>query len=296
VMRLLGEARPSLPRALPGMIIGAAIAAALAARNFRRVIRVRGIEGFMGDIILPRKRCMYTSVMPIRTTLLAIALCLCGCNKNGTNGPTNNKSKPTTAPATKPVAQWRELFDARTLANWKTAEFGAHGDPEVKNGAIILPVGDPMTGITWSGAPLPTMDYEVSYECQRLDGSDFFGTLTFPVRNSFASLVVGGWGGGVCGISSLDGDDAARNSTTTYKNFENNRWYKIRLRVTHNRLEAWLQDEQIVNVDTGGKIISTRSEVDHNKPFGFSSYQSTAAIRNIRIRNVDRPESKLEDF
>jgi hypothetical protein len=238
---------------------------------------------------------MYTFPMPIRTLLVIIGLCLGGCARNS-DAPVKEKTKPTTSPTTKPVAEWRPLFDGKTLANWKTAEFGAHGDPFVKDGAIVLPVGDPMTGVTWAGAPIPRLDYEITYECQRLDGSDFFGTLTFPVRNSFASLVVGGWGGGVCGISSLDGDDAARNSTTTYKNFENNRWYKMRLRVTHNRLEAWLENEQIVNVDTGGKIISTRSEVDHNKPLGFSSYQSTAAIRNIRIRNVDGPESKLDDL
>jgi hypothetical protein len=234
---------------------------------------------------------MYTSPMPIRTFLLVIALCLAGCNSSTSSNP---KSKSTTKPTTKPVAEWRPLFDGHTLANWKIAEFGAHGEPYVKDGAIILPVGDPMTGVTWAGAPLPTLDYEVAYECQRIDGSDFFGTLTFPVRGSFASLVVGGWGGGVCGISSLDGDDAARNSTTTYKNFENKRWYKIRLRVTHNRFEAWLEDEQIVNVDTGDKIISTRSEVDLSKPFGFSSFQSTAALKNIRIRNVDGPASKLD--
>ena len=230
--------------------------------------------------------------MPIRTLLLIIGLSLAGCNNSGSGA--NSKSKPTTKPTTKPAAEWRSLFDGKTLNNWKTAEFGGHGEPEVRDGAIILPVGSPMTGVTWTGPALPKLDYEVAYECQRLDGSDFFGTLTFPVRESFASLVIGGWGGGLCGISSLNGDDAANNSTTTFKNFENKRWYSIRLRVTHNRFEAWLEDEQIVNVDTGGKIISTRSEVDLNKPFGFSSYQCTAAIRNIRIRNVDGPASKLD--
>src|SRR5206468_3587583 len=146
------------------------------------------------------------------------------------------------------------------------------------------------------GEALPKINYEVTYECQKLDGSDFFGTITFPVNNSFASLVIGGWGGGVCGISSLDGDDAARNSTTTYKNLEAKRWYQVRLRVTSSRLEAWLDGEQIVNVDTSGKIISTRSEVDLNKPFGFSSYQTTAAIRNIEIHGVEGPESAKQDF
>jgi hypothetical protein len=233
--------------------------------------------------------------MAARIPLLFVVFLMVGCNNKQPSEPT--ASNPTTKPTTRAAGgDQRSLFDGKTLANWQTAEFGAHGEPYVKDESIILPVGDPMTGVTWSGGPIPKMNYEVSYECQRLDGSDFFGTLTFPVNNSFASLVVGGWGGGVCGISSLDGDDAARNSTTTYKNFENKRWYSIRLRVTPNRLEAWLGDEQIVNIDTAGKIISTRSEVDLNKPFGFSSYQSTAAIRNLKIRTVDGPASPKADF
>jgi len=227
---------------------------------------------------------------------LLFCVVLVGCNHS--QSPEAGKFNPTTKSATQAVVgnEWKSLFDGKTLANWQTAEFGAHGEPYAKDGSIVLPVGDPMTGVTWTGAPIPKMNYEASWECERLDGSDFFGTLTFPVNNSFASLVIGGWGGGVCGISSLDGDDAARNSTTTYKNFENKHWYSIRLRVTPNRLEAWLENEQIVNIDTSGKIISTRSEVDLNKPFGFASYQSTAGIRNIKIHTVDGPASAKPDF
>jgi len=75
----------------------------------------------------------------------------------------------------------------KSLANWQTAEFGAHGEPHVKDGSIVLPVGDPMTGITWNGAAMPKMNYEVTYECERLDGSDFFRHAHFPVNNSYAS-------------------------------------------------------------------------------------------------------------
>ncbi len=226
-------------------------------------------------------------------------MCIAGCTREKKEEDKAAPAKqPTTMASTRPALAngERELFDGKSLKNWQTAEFGAHGDPLVKDGVLILPVGDPMTGVTWTGEAIPKINYEVTYECERLDGSDFFGTLTFPVNNSFASIVIGGWGGGVCGISSLDGGDAANNSTTTYRNFENKKWYKVRLRVTSSRLEAWLDGEQIVNVDTTGKTISTRSEVDLNKPFGFSSFQSTAGLRNIRIHPVDGPESKKQDF
>jgi len=68
------------------------------------------------------------------------------------------------------------------------------------------------------------------------------------------------------------------------------------LRVTPNRLEAWLENEQIVNIDTAGKIISTRSEVRSQQAVRLASYQSTAAIRNIKIRTVDGPASPKADF
>src|SRR5438046_8502125 len=77
-------------------------------------------------------------------------------------------TKSNTKLTTKPVmaqGESRLLFDGKTLANWQTAEFGAHGEPMVKDGSIVLPVGDPMTGVTWTGAPMPKMNYEVTCAC-----------------------------------------------------------------------------------------------------------------------------------
>src|SRR5215213_1221923 len=48
--------------------------------------------------------------------------------------------------APKDKAQWRPLFDGKSLAGWKTTQFGAHGEPEVKDGQIIIPAGDPLSG------------------------------------------------------------------------------------------------------------------------------------------------------
>src|SRR5436190_15443102 len=181
---------------------------------------------------------VYFEGMSPKLSLLCCVL-LIGCNHKEPAEPSQPvKSNATTRPTTAPVAAKgeRSLFDGKTLTNWQTAEFGAHGEPYVKDGSIILPVGEPMTGVTWTGGPIPKMNYEVTWECQRLDGSDFFGTLTFPFSNSFASLVIGGWGGGLCGISSLDGGDAANNPTGTNKNFENKHWYSVRLRITPDRM------------------------------------------------------------
>src|SRR4051812_21235517 len=109
---------------------------------------------------------VYFEAMSPKLSLLCCVL-LIGCNHKE---PTESaKTNPTTKPATQPVAAkdgWRSLFDGKSLTNWQTAEFGAHGEPYVKDASIILPVGDPMSGVTWSGAPIPKMNYEVTWECE----------------------------------------------------------------------------------------------------------------------------------
>jgi hypothetical protein len=138
------------------------------------------------------------------------------------------------------------------------------------------------------------MNYEVELEAMRVDGSDFFCGLTFPVGKKHLSLIVGGWGGGVCGISSLDGNDASENETTTYRRFKNKTWYPVRLRVTEEKIEAWLEGKKIVDVKTKGKMLSLRVEVEPSKPFGFSTWQTTGALRKIRIRELPaaKPQAK----
>ena len=106
------------------------------------------------------------------------------------------------------------------------------------------------------------MSYEIELDAQRVDGTDFFCGLTFPVNDDCASLIVGGWGGGLCGISCLDLNDAANNDTTTIREFKSKTWYHIRLRVIPDRLMAWIDDKKIVDVNTKGKKITVRHEVD----------------------------------
>jgi len=192
-------------------------------------------------------------------------------------------------------SQWRPLFDGKTLAGWKTTQFGAHGEPEVQDGQIILPAGDPLTGVNREKDDIPHVNYEIALEAQRVEGNDFFVGLTFPVEKSFASLILGGWAGSVCGISSIDHMDASENSTSSFHQFKNGQWYKVRVRVLKDRLEAWLDDEQIVDADIAGKKISTRVEVDASKPFGFCSYRTKAALRNIRIRELTPDEVKAAE-
>ena len=189
---------------------------------------------------------------------------------------------------------WRSLFDGKTLTNWKSTPFGDEGKVEVKERIIVLAKGDEMTGITWSGdtAALPKLNYEISLQAQRIEGNDFFCGLTFPVGNDPCSFIVGGWNGGVIGLSSLDGKDAARNETARFMEFTNKRWYKIRVRVSERGITAWIDDKQVVGVDTKGRRISIRSEVEASRPLGISCYNTVAGIKDIQIRNLTPDEAK----
>jgi Domain of Unknown Function (DUF1080) len=192
---------------------------------------------------------------------------------------------PVSLGADNPKGGWTSLFDGSTLKGWKSTEFGGEGTVEVKDGAILLAVGNDLTGVNYQ-RPTPHRNYEVSLEARRVDGSDFFCGLTFPVKDDPCSLIIGGWGGGVCGLSSIDGLDASENSTTKYREFETGRWYTIRLRVTDAKIEAWIDKDQIVDQKLAGKKISIRSEVEASKPFGIASYRTLAALRNIRLREL----------
>ena len=115
-----------------------------------------------------------------------------------------------------------------------------------------------MTGITLTRPLAPHPGYEVRFEAARLQGNDFFASLTFPFGDSFGTWVTGGWGGDIVGISSIDGWDASDNETRSYFTFETRRWYSFRLRVTDDRIQAWIDDQPIVNVEIKGRAIGLR--------------------------------------
>ena len=219
------------------------------------------------------------------------------CHKSGAENVT---SEPKTEPAVKshPQAALEDatqtpaeigLFDGKTLGQWKITEFGGQGKVYIKDGGIYLEQGNDMTGITWAG-PLVRMNYEITLEAMRVSGSDFFCGLTFPVNENCCSLILGGWGGSLCGLSNIDYYDAANNETTRFVSFENGKWYHVRLRVIPNHIQAWLQEEgqePLVDIDITGRKIDTRAEVDLSQPLGIATWQTAGAVRNINLRKLE---------
>lgn len=175
------------------------------------------------------------------------------------------------------------LFDGSTLEGWEITEFSGHGNVYIDDSCIVIEKGKTCSGIRYL-RNFPTIDYEVVLEAKRTDGSDFFCGLTFPVGEEFCTLIIGGWGGNVIGLSCIDGFDAANNATGRMQMLSSNRWYRIRLKVGRDSIEAWLDKDKIIDFETDEHRLSLRWEVEPSKPFGLATWKTTGMIRNFNLK------------
>jgi len=177
------------------------------------------------------------------------------------------------------------LFDGISLNNWQVLDLEGHGNISVEDSCIIIGKGELISGIRWI-KDFPKTNYEINLDAKRIAGSDFFCGMTFPVKDSFLTLVLGGWGGSLVGLSCIDGYDAANNMTGNRFPFASGWWYSIRLRVTDKKIEAWIEDEKIVDFTIENSVLSLRWEVESSVPFGITTYKTTGALRNIMLHMV----------
>ncbi len=199
--------------------------------------------------------------------------------------------KAATAPSAPPAAHaggWVPLFDGRTLTGWKVLDEGAfagHAEVRVEGGTIVLERGILQTGVGWRG-DFPREDYEVCLDAMRVAGHDFFCGMTFPVGESPCTLIIGGWGGATVGLSNVDDQHAAENQTTTSMTFENGRWYHVRLRVTGAGIEAWIDDEKVIELARADHRFTVWWQQEPARPFGVATWDTGAALRNIKMRRL----------
>jgi hypothetical protein len=176
-----------------------------------------------------------------------------------------------------PSGEQIDLFDGESLDFWDSAPFLSSGKIEIRDGAIILHQGEPLSGIVWNGL-IRQMNYELALEAKRIAGEDFFFGVTFPFEQAFATLLVGGDRTGLCCINGLD---APENGTAQSLPFENERWYAIRLRITDNRIQAWVDEKAVVDLDTTDKQLALRDDLASSKPLAIMTRNASAAVRNI---------------
>ena len=212
---------------------------------------------------------------------LALAGCLClslSSGLAGQNAPRNG--------------EWIPLFDGVSLKGWNEAPFSRRGAVSVRDGMVVLGAGR-LTGITWTGE-FPRSGYEIRFEAARLEGKDFFAGITFPVKDSFCTWINGGWDGTVVGLSSLDGDDASENDTSTVRDFVKGRWYAFRLEVTDDRIRGWIDEAMVIDADITGRRVGLRpGETELCTPLGFASYATVGGLRKIEYRRYFDPRCRV---
>lgn len=205
------------------------------------------------------------------------------------------EKKPASKPPALDAPGWQSLFDGKSLKGWAETDYAGRSTVEVKDGKIVAGLGEMLTGINLTATnTLPRTNYELYVEGMKVQGSDFWCALTFPVGTNCCTLVLGGWGGAVVGLSSINHQDASDNETTQFLRFENNKLYKIALRVTDKKIEAWLDEEQIIDLELADRRIGMRfGDIELSQPLGLSNYQTEAVWKTIQVRKLDaKPVAK----
>ncbi len=65
------------------------------------------------------------------------------------------------------------------------------------------------------------------------------------------------------------------------------RWYAIRLLVTGDRIQAWIDNHRVVDVPIAGRAVGLKTgEINLSAPLGFASYNTTGGIRKIEYRPI----------
>lgn len=226
---------------------------------------------------------------------LAAAACRAPLHSPASSAAPASVPPPATLPHATPTparsSDWLVLLDGASLGRFEPTSFGGEGEVELRDDGVHLGMGMMLTGIRLPAlGELPTDDYELEVVAARLLGNDFFCGLTFPVRDGFATLICGGWGGALTGLSCLDGRDASDNETKSYRRYEKGRDYTLRVRVADGRVRAWIDDENVVDVDIEGRRVHLRTEVLKSAPLGISSYATAARVRSVRLRRLAASE------
>lgn len=232
------------------------------------------------------------SILPCRASAplaLLLAAGLAGCCAQG----------PVAEPP-KDEAKWAPLSLAED--RWETHEFGSSGDIARKDGMLVIGHGERLTGCRYTGELADLLGagmehYEIRLQARRTWGRDIFLGLTFPVGDpeeterpgyGVASVVLGGWGGMVCGISNVDGKDASSNAWKQDRLFEDGAWHALRLRVDAKEVSAWLDGKPLFAVPRAEvKRFNLHPEVEPTAPFGFFTFGTTGELKDIEVRRLD---------
>lgn len=176
------------------------------------------------------------------------------------------------------------LFDGADLGGWRPGVYGDPPDYELTDEGVVLPQTAWLSGMTYDG-DVPSAPYRLEVVATRRYGSDFFLGVTFPVRESHLTLVLGGWGGSLCGLSCIDGMDASENDTRTNRYFPNGKLQTVVIDVGDDRVVARVNGEGVVDRALGAdEELSLRTEVLASRPLGLAAFATSTTVHSVRVR------------
>ena len=181
-----------------------------------------------------------------------------------------------------------ELFNGRNLSGWEVLAdgyFDAAGKVHVADGAIVLEAGEDLTGIRWTGRMLRD-NFCISLRARRVAGEDFFCGMSFPVRDGYVSLILGGWGGTVVGLSNVDHMAAVENNTTRIIEFKLKRWYDVDVSVGRGHIRVYLDGKEIIDQEIDGHAFEVWPQMEPPRPLGFTTWQTKGQIRDICVERM----------
>ncbi|MBM4034852.1 MAG: DUF1080 domain-containing protein, partial [Planctomycetes bacterium] len=188
------------------------------------------------------------------------------------------------------AGEWQSLFEGKTLAGWKAVEGGAfagRGRVAVEQGTAVLEAGRDYTGIAFEGQT-PKTNYEVALEAMRVEGGRDFCDVTFPVGDSMCALVVGGLRGDLVALSVFEEQATAPTDLKGKRMaFQAGRWYAARVRVSDDRVQAWLDEEKVIDVPRAGNKFTPHPHLAPVGGLGVSAFKTKAVLRNIRLRRIE---------
>ena len=194
------------------------------------------------------------------------------------------------------AGDWVSLFDGKTLDGWSVIErfpggpdwWGGDrgGKVRVADGRMVLEPGDPLTALSWT-REFPSDDYEIALEAMRVAGNFACPVICFPVGTESCRFMAGGWANSVVGVGLVDGKSALRNITTRRMGTPSGLWYHVRLRVSKARIQAWLDDKEVVDLARDGHRFGT-TQAWPADALTFCSFgrSSVITLRNIRLRRL----------
>lgn len=185
---------------------------------------------------------------------------------------------------------WTSLFNGRDLDGWKLHEgttYQNFGRVGVKDGAMEFERSFSFTAISLLGK-FPADRYELELKAKRTDGQDIFCGVLLPVGGNHISMVLGGWGNKIVGLSCVDFMVAAANETALKMSFDNDRWYRVRVKVSRETIQAWVDEKKVIDLKRKGKKISPYPGLEDLAPFGLFTWGSGAAMKDVRYRPLRR--------